>query len=633
MESIRININKQQGRDDLVHVITFPATCSYDFHLRSCNDDMRNISTDRAYNIRIYPDGKNMQASLIKAAEEGFIEYSILINTSHVTIEGKKLVEQLNELSLAYETLAAKDDKPSENSQFQAAVEAIHQTLVTDPRPGYPLSLKVAGKSEDAPLTYYMNYKTLGEISTLIHFPDQEFFSSTNSIYLIPDTVHPAYPQNCKHIHSLVLRTFKIKSPQGYEYGQVKEGETVRINLKGKEGMLPMTIDVRGDVTKPSPYGYFDTTTNTIRIDERTIKFYYELKFFVKYNGRMLRSSIVRYHGDQLMPDSNGCYLIKVHEDQVNDAGYIHFSCENMKSADIQVTPGIVKQQEYVYIPEPQHELTRVTLDFGDGRPIETMIDVGTNDRLFNQLNNGKVKGYEVSKDGDGYKMHIPRKLTKTSKFALRLLKFLTMVAFTLAVYALAAWVFNGKWPWPVNKIISPATEYVKQKKKVDNEGNITLVDSQEEDAGLIVEDDEDQFSLEEMDREYLRYHNVWRKDSLQSTKYKDIISVIYNGNISEMKMKRIDDKVIDNDHWVKIWRDIIVPNNVPKDIAKNIFENLIKNHNTLDVEQLYEELEKNALPSGDALKNTGPTGAATFPTSSPPQGGATKPAASPTQQ
>ena len=92
MESIRININKQQGRDDLMHVITYPATSSYDFHLRSCRDDMRNISTDRAYNIRIYPDGKNIQASLIKAAEDGFIEYAILINNSHVTIEGKKLV-------------------------------------------------------------------------------------------------------------------------------------------------------------------------------------------------------------------------------------------------------------------------------------------------------------------------------------------------------------------------------------------------------------------------------------------------------------------------------------------------------------------------------------------------------------
>lgn len=620
MESIRININKQQGHDDLIHVITYPSACSYDFHLRSSRDDMRNISTDCAYNIRIYPDGKNMQTSLIKATAEGFIEYAILINTSHVTIDGKKLVEQLNELAVAYETLASKDDKPSANSQFQAAVEAIHQALATDTLPGYPLPLKVASKSNEAPLTYYMNFKTLGEISTLLHFPDQEFFSSTNSIYLIPDTVHPAFPQKCKHIHSLVLRTFKIKSPQGYEYGQVKEGDTVRINLKGKEGMLPMTIDVRGDVTKPSPYGYFDTTTNTIRIDERTIKFYYELKFFVKYNGRLLRSCLIRYHGDQLMPDSNGCYLIKVYEDQVNDAGYIHFSCENMKNADIQVTPGIVKQQEYVYTPEPQYELTRVTFDFGDGRPIDAMVDVGTNDRLFNQLNSGKVKGYEVEKDVDGYKMHIPRKLTKTSKFALRVLKFLMMVAFTLGVYALTARAFHGKWPWPINEIVTPSVKHVKKQPKVDNEGNITIVDQQDDDddAGLTMEDNEDQFALEEIDRDYLRYNDIWRKDSLKSTKYKDIISVIYNGNISEMKMRKFNNEVIDNDYWVEIWRNIIVPNNIHKDIAKKIFENLIKDHNTLDVQLLKEELEKNVLPSGDEVKSIG---APTFPTSPPTTG------------
>lgn len=623
MESIRININKQQGRDDLVHVITYPASSSYDFHLRSCSDDMRNISTNRAYNLRIYPDGKNMQASLIEATDEGFIEYAILINTSHVTINGEKLVEQLTKLSSAYEKLAAKDVKPSENRQFQTAVEAIHQTLSTDTLPGYPMPLKVAGKSEETPLTYYMNYKTLGEISTLLRYPDQEFFNLTSSIYLIPDTVHPAYPQNCKHIHSLVLRTFKIKSPQGYEYGQVKEGESVRINLKGKEGMLPMTTDVKGDVTKPSPYGYFDTATNTIRIDERTIKFYYELKFFVKYNGRLLRSSIIRYHGDQLMPDSNGCYLIKVYEDQVNDAGYIHFSCENMKNADIQVTPGIVKQQEYVYTPEPQHELTRVTLDFGDGRPIETMVDVGTNDRLFNQLNNGKVKGYEVTKDVDGYKMHIPRKLTKTSKFALRLLKFLMMVAMTLAAYAFAAWLFNGKWPWPISYSTTPTAKHVKQKQKVDNEGNVTMVDQPEADAGLIIDDNEDQYSLEEEDRDYLRYNDVWRKDSLKSSKYKDIISVIYNGNISEMKMRKLNQDVIDNYHWTQIWRNIIVPNNIPKDIAKKIFEGLIKDHNRLDVQRLHEELEKNALPSGDALKSTG---SSTFPSPSTTPGNNTQP-------
>ena len=48
----------------------------------------------------------------------------------------------------------------------------------------------------------------------------------------------------------------------------VSEGDC----LKGKEGMLPMTLDVKGDVNKPTPYGYFDTATNTIRIDENELK-------------------------------------------------------------------------------------------------------------------------------------------------------------------------------------------------------------------------------------------------------------------------------------------------------------------------------------------------------------------------
>ncbi|MBQ4294345.1 MAG: hypothetical protein II755_02040, partial [Prevotella sp.] len=318
MESIRININKQLGHEGLAPLVAYPIASAYDFRLVNSGEAMRNISTDTAYNIRLYPDGHNLQASLIEAIDDGFIEFAILTNIAHVTIDGMKVLEQLDVLSKAYKSLVTNDEKPGDNKRFMQAVADIHKTLATDTLPGYPKTLKTAAKSEGAPLTYYMNYKTKGEIATLLKYPDQEFFALTNSIYLIPDSVHPAYPQKCKHIHSLVLRTFKIKSPQGYEYGQVKEGNTVRINLKGKEGMLPMTIDVRGDVTKPSPYGYFDTTTNTIRIDERTIKFYYELKFFVKHNGRLLRSSIVRYGGDQLMPDSNGCYLIKVYEDKVN---------------------------------------------------------------------------------------------------------------------------------------------------------------------------------------------------------------------------------------------------------------------------------------------------------------------------
>lgn len=615
MESIRININKQQGHNGLAHVITYPTSSTYDFHLRSCSEDMRNISTDQAYNIRIYPDGQNMQISLIQSAEDGFIEYAILFNTSHVTIPGDTAIKTLDELSKAFHKLAINDEKPNENKQFVNAVSDIHHRLTENTEPGHPTPLKVAKKGEGTPLTYYMNYKTLGEIGTLLRYPDQEFFDLTNSIYLIPDSVHPSYPQNCKHIHSLLLRIFKIKSPEGYEYGEVKESDTVRINLKGKEGMLPMTIDVKGDVAKPCPYGFFDTATNTIRIDERTIKFYYELKFYVKYNGRILRSSIIRYHGDQLMPDSNGCYLIKVYEDQVNDAGYIHFSCENMKSADIQVTPGIVKQQEFIYTPEPQHEQTRITLDFGDGRPIEAMVDVGTNDRLFNQLNSGKVKGYKVTKDVDGFKMFIPRKLTKTSKNALRFLKFVMMVAFTLAAYAIATWLFTNKWPWPVNKAIATLTHkptHTHTKQKVDNNGMVTKVEDTDDDNDLIIDDtDEDQYSYEEMDRDYLHYHDVWRKDSIRSSKYKDILSTIYNGNISEIKMKKYNNEIIDNYYWALIWRNIIVPNNVQKDMCKKIFEDVIQGQNTLDVQRLYEELSKNALSSGDIVKS---------PSQAPPQ-------------
>ena len=602
MESIRININKQLGHEGLAPLVAYPIASAYDFRLINSGEAMRNISTDTAYNIRLYPDGHNLQASLIEAIDDGFIEFAILTNIAHVTIDGMKVLEQLDVLSKAYKSLVTNDEKPGDNKRFMQAVADIHKTLSTDTLPGYPKTLKTAAKSEGAPLTYYMNYKTKGEIATLLKYPDQEFFALTNSIYLIPDSVHPAYPQKCKHIHSLVLRTFKIKSPQGYEYGQVKEGNTVRINLKGKEGMLPMTIDVHGDVTKPSPYGYFDTTTNTIRIDERTIKFYYELKFFVKHNGRLLRSSIVRYGGDQLMPDSNGCYLIKVYEDKVNDAGYIHFSCEGMKNADIQVTPGIVKQQDYVYTPEPQHDLTRVTLDFGDGRPIEAMVDVGTNDRLFSQLNTGKVKGYKVEKDLNRYVMHIPRKLTKSSKNALRFLKFVFMVGFTLATYALVAWGFTGKWAWPINHLFAPTVKTAK-KQQVDNTGEMKPVSENDETEGLIIEESDDVFAMEEMDRDYLRYHDVWRKDSLKSARYKDILSTIYNGNISEMKMRKYNQEVIDNSYWVQLWRNIIVPNNIPKDVAKKIFQQNIKDNNTLDVQHLYDELLKNAIPSGDVVK------------------------------
>ena len=217
----------------------------------------------------------------------------------------------------AYETLAANDKKPNENQQFRKAIADIHQKLSAQAKPGHPNPLPVAKADDENHLTYYIQYKTIGEMATLLHFPDQEFFRHTPMVYLISENVQPARPKYCKHINNIVLRTFRILSPTGYEYGKVKEGESVRVNLKGKEGMLPMTTDVRGDVNQPTRYGYFDTTTNTIRLDERTIKFYYELKFIVKHNGRKYRSCLVRYNGEQVMPDSNGSYLIKIYEDQV----------------------------------------------------------------------------------------------------------------------------------------------------------------------------------------------------------------------------------------------------------------------------------------------------------------------------
>ncbi len=598
MESIRICIHKQLGREGLIPVVTFPHESAYDFRLLNNKDDLKNLSANSAYNIRIYPDGKNIQASLIEKIEQGLIEFAILIDTSHKTVEGNLVIEMLRHLAKAYDTLASDDPQPRNNQKFMSAVNSIQQKLSTNALPGYPTRLFVSEENNDSPLTYYMKYKTVGEVATLMHYPDQEFFKSTSSVFLIPENINPASPQLCKHVHSLVLRTFKIKSPQGYEYGQVKEGSTVHINLKGKEGMLPMTADVVGDITKPSPYGYFDTATNTIRIDERTIKFYYELKFIVKFNGRQLRTCIVRYHGDQIMPDNNGCYLIKVYENDVNNAGYIYFSGEGFKNSNIQVTPGIVKQQEYVFTPEPQHGLTRVTLDFSDGRPINATIDVGTNDRLYHQLEDGKVKGYTVKKHGEEYQMFIPRKLTKTSKNTLRLLKFGFMVAFTLLAYALATWLFTKHWPWPIEQYESQ-TVTANMKQKVNEEGVVTNVEDDEKESGLIMSDD-DQFTLEEADKTYLQSNTIWRKDSIRSNKYQEIINTIYNGSISEIKLKGYNGKVIKNDVWGMIWSDIIVPNNVKHDKAKEIFQQETKDHNTLNLQSLYDKLIKNTITGND---------------------------------
>ena len=604
MEPIRININKQLNQGSLVPVIAYPADSAYDFRLRNCKADMANISTDKAYRINIYPDGKNMQVSVIKGAADGFVECAILMNVCQKTIDGNLLIDALDDLAKAYAQLPPSDTKPNENKQFVATVKDIHRLLTDNAIPGAPTPLPVAKAHDDSALTYYMNYKTKGEIATLIRFPDQEFFRQTSLIYLIGENVHPVRPQACKHIHSLVLRTFKILSPQGYEYGKVKEGDTTRISLKGKEGMLPMTIDVQGDVAKPSRYGYYDSSVNAIRIDERTLKFYYELKFYAKHNGRHYRSCIVRYNGEQVMPDANGCYLIKIYEDDVNDAGLITFTGEGFKDAKIQVTPGIVKQQEYVFYPEPQHDITHVTLDFGDGRPIEASVDVGTNERLFNQLKEGRVKGYEVKKEGGAYRMFIPRKLTKTSKNILRLFKFFAMIAFTLAAYALACWLATRQWPWPVEQFI-PTEKKETRKAIVREEGQMSTADEEgsSEEVGLII-DDRDQVTLESIDRAYLQNNNVWRKDSIKSNKYMDVLNTIFNGRVSEIKMKNYSSKVINNEWWNLIWRDVIVPNNIHSPAAREVFQQVITDdRNSLDVQLLYEKLSEKLLPTSDAIK------------------------------
>ena len=102
MESIRICIHKQQGRDGLVPIITYPQESTYDFRLHNDKEDMKNISSNSAYNIRIYPDGSNIQASLIESFEQDLIEFAILIDTKNKTVEGNLVIEMLGQLSMTH---------------------------------------------------------------------------------------------------------------------------------------------------------------------------------------------------------------------------------------------------------------------------------------------------------------------------------------------------------------------------------------------------------------------------------------------------------------------------------------------------------------------------------------------------
>ena len=605
MESIRININKQLTGEGLLPIISYPSEAAYDFRIHNCASDMANLGASRAYELRVYPDGRNLQLSLIDTIEGGFIQYAILLDSSRMMVPADHLVKALRELSKTYLSLAARDDKPSTNKPFINAVADIRSKLALDTKAGLPRLLPTPDK-EHEPITYFMNFRGDGQLTSLINYPDQEFFHHTPAIYLLAEGIQPAASSTIRRVEAIVMREFKILSPDGYEYGNVKEGDKVRINLRGKEGMLPMSIEVKGDVTKPTKYGYFDSAANCIRVDERTIKFYYELRFVVQLNGRMLRSCTVRYNGEQVMPDTIGSYLLRVYEDNLQNAGNIQFTGNNLKDAVIPVTPGMVKQGEYVFIPEPKHDLTRVTLDFNDGHPIKTTFDIGTNDRLFNQLERGKVKGYKVKREGDDFRIFLPRKLSATSKNILRVMKALLMVAATLICYALACHVATNRWPWPMQN----TTTTVAGSSDVD--GLDTYPDSAalaDDDEGIVV-DETDQVVLEQSDQAYLRNNNMWRKDSIRSSKYTAIINTIFSGRVSDIRMRGYNGKVIPNNWWEQIWRNFIMQGSVDQNVAKNVFEAVGGDNVSLDLIKLYEELSKKVGPSPDGLKSTFPSAA-----------------------
>ena len=605
MESIRININKQLTGEGLLPIISYPSEAAYDFRIHNCASDMANLGASRAYELRVYPDGRNLQLSLIDTIEGGFIQYAILLDSSRMMVPADHLVKALRELSKTYLSLAARDDKPSTNKPFINAVADIRSKLALDTKAGLPRLLPTPDK-EHEPITYFMNFRGDGQLTSLINYPDQEFFHHTPAIYLLAEGIQPAASSTIRRVEAIVMREFKILSPDGYEYGNVKEGDKVRINLRGKEGMLPMSIEVKGDVTKPTKYGYFDSAANCIRVDERTIKFYYELRFVVQLNGRMLRSCTVRYNGEQVMPDTIGSYLLRVYEDNLQNAGNIQFTGNNLKDAVIPVTPGMVKQGEYVFIPEPKHDLTRVTLDFNDGHPIKTTFDIGTNDRLFNQLERGKVKGYKVKREGDDFRIFLPRKLSATSKNILLVMKALLMVAATLICYALACHVSTNRWPCPMQN----TTTAVAGSSDVD--GLDTYPDSAalaDNDEGIVV-DETDQVVLEQSDQAYLRNNNMWRKDSIRSSKYTAIINTIFSGRVSDIRMRGYNGKVIPNNWWEQIWRNFIMQGSVDQNVAKNVFEAVGADNVSLDLIKLYEELSKKVGPSPDGLKSTFPPAA-----------------------
>ena len=125
----------------------------------------------------------------------------------------------------------------------------------------------------------------------------------------------------------------------------------------------------------------------------------------------------------------------------------------------------------------------------------------------------------------------------------------------------------------------------------------------------------------------------MWRRDSIRSNKYKDIVNTIFNGRLSEIKMKGYNGKIIPNPWWEMVWREVIVPNNIHSEAAKEVFEQVItSDHNSLDVEKLYEELSKRLMPTGDALRQGNGTMSTPKVPSSPMAPNSQKPATPPTQ-
>ena len=205
MESIRININKQLTREGLLPIISYPAEAAYDFRIHGCIQDMHELGANRAFELRVYPDGKNLQMSLIDTTEGGFMQYAILLDSSRVMVPASHLLMALRDLSKAYLSLAANDQKPSANKTFINAVADIRSKLALDTRPALPRLLPTPDSEQHTPLTYFMNFKSDGELASLLDYPDQEFFHHTASVYLLADGIQPTTSPSLRRVEAIVM--------------------------------------------------------------------------------------------------------------------------------------------------------------------------------------------------------------------------------------------------------------------------------------------------------------------------------------------------------------------------------------------------------------------------------------------